>query len=333
MANANYKSINLFRHRKALARLARITWHYRLMRRSVVDYPPYRLWIEPTNRCNLKCVMCPNKEFAKEDLGFMDWALYTRLVDEARGYVHDINLHHRGESTLHPRLVEMIQYADAKGVKVKLHTNGSTLTEKMSRDLVKSGLRLISFSFDGYTHDLYEKVRVGAKFEKTLNNIHRFLDLQRESGSAYPRTVMEVMELESDTWSIAEKQTFIQNLKRRGLDRLIVKRPHNWAGNVSLDTYEKQTFSPCTFPWHGLVVLWDGRVGSCPHDFFAEIIYGDAKESSLFDIFNSEKIQKVREQMLSGCMNRLNSPCRECDSVRRRRMLGIPLSSLKYLRD
>lgn len=320
-------------HKRAVTRLAQITWNYWIRKRTVVAYAPYRIWIEPTNRCNLACVMCPNPKFLKEDLGFMDFDLYKSLIDQIAPQVLDINLHHRGESTLHPRLIEMIRYADKKGIKVKLHTNGTLLNRDFSEALIKSGLRLISFSFDGYTPESYEKIRIRARYERTTQNIYHFLELKKSLNSESPRTVMEVMELDDRASALSEKKSFISELKSRDLNRFIVKRPHNWAGNVQLDTYESPTFSPCTFPWHALVVLWDGRVGSCPHDFFAEIVYGDVQTDSLAHIFNNARIQALRARMLENSLDALNPPCKMCDSVRRKRILGIPVNSLKYLRD
>ena len=39
----------------------------------------------------------------------MDFDLYKKIIDEAAGHVYDINLAHRGESTFHKGLPEMIQ--------------------------------------------------------------------------------------------------------------------------------------------------------------------------------------------------------------------------------
>jgi radical SAM protein with 4Fe4S-binding SPASM domain len=320
-------------HQRAVGRLLRISWHYRFSRRTAVPYAPYRLWIEPTNRCNLECVMCPNREQAESDLGFMEFGLFRSVVDQAAGSVHDVNLHHRGEPTLHPELEEMIRYADGKGVKVKLHTNGTALTERRSEELIRSGLRLISLSFDGYDAETYESVRVGARFEPTLEKILRFLELKRRLRSRGPRTVVEVMEIAGRPPDPAAKARFSLALRSAGLDRLIIKKPHNWAGNVELGRPVPDAFSPCTFPWHALVVLWDGRVGSCPHDFFAKIIYGDVRNAPLTELFNSPRIRDLRESMRQGRFEALTEPCRSCDSVRRKRAGGIPLSSLKFLRD
>ncbi|MBN2102748.1 SPASM domain-containing protein [bacterium] len=313
-------------------RLMQIMWSYHCKRQAVVPYRPYRVWIEPTNRCNLKCVMCPNQYFSEDALGFMEFRLFQKIIDEIKDYIYDINLHHRGESTLHPQLPEMIRYAHTRGLLVKLHTNGTILNEKKARLLIESGLDLISFSFDGYEAKGYEKIRQGARFQGTLDNIHRFLLIKRQTGADKPKTVMEIMELDSVSMDPKVKSDFIADLDNRGLDRLIIKKPHNWGGNVHLNTYTSLEFTPCTFPWHAVVVSWDGTVGPCPHDFFGTIQLGNANEQTLQEIFNAPPMQSLRNKMQSG-FECLELPCRECDSVRRKQACRIPLASLKYIKE
>ena len=101
-----------------------------MLRKEVCDQMPNRIWIEPTSVCNLECVMCPQsmeKEFSK---GFMDIDFYKRLIDEVKHFAHDINLFHRGESTAHPKLAEMISYAKEAGLNTRLHTNGTLLNSQ-----------------------------------------------------------------------------------------------------------------------------------------------------------------------------------------------------------
>ncbi len=84
-------------------------------RETVLPYLPIRLWIEPTSFCNLKCVMCPNKDLDRRDKGYMPLELFRKIVDEAAGFIHEANLIHRGESLLHPDFFEMVRYAGRGG--------------------------------------------------------------------------------------------------------------------------------------------------------------------------------------------------------------------------
>lgn len=89
------------------------------------DYSPLHVYIEPTNRCNLSCSHCPNFAGMSQG-GFMRRELYMFLMQqlEIMG-VEWVYLFHLGEPMLHPRIQDMITYANSRGLKVRLHTNGT----------------------------------------------------------------------------------------------------------------------------------------------------------------------------------------------------------------
>ena len=111
-----------------MRRLARIFWAYRTGKATVPQLP-VRLWIESTSRCNLKCGYCPNKDVAKEDHGFMDFGLFTSIIDQVADHAYDVNLFHRGEPLMHPRLADMVAYARGKGLYTRVHTYITLLNE------------------------------------------------------------------------------------------------------------------------------------------------------------------------------------------------------------
>lgn len=102
--------------------------------------------IEVTNRCNFSCPMCqrPHLGVKLEDMGF---ELYKKVVDKLDG-VREVDLTGWGEPLLHPKIVEMINYAKKKGKWVSLTSNGSLLTKKLSKKLIEAGLDSISISLD-----------------------------------------------------------------------------------------------------------------------------------------------------------------------------------------
>ena len=316
-----------------LPRLFRIYSTYALRKGIQVGYAPYRLWIEPSSKCNLRCRMCANKDMAPEQVGMMETGLFEKVIDEAADFVHDINIHHRGESLLNKRLFEMIRYAKRKGVVVKLHTNATVLNREKASKVLESGLDLISFSFDGTDEETYERYRVGARFDRTLENITGFLSMKRERGAKAPWTVLELIDFtESDSdYRLERLSEFKRRFEGLPLDRLIVKRPHNFGGNIDLDTIGDSTvYSPCTYLWHSLVVLWNGDVTPCTQDFHAELVLGNVRDNTLREIFNGERLTALRGKAVAGTLAE-TSPCRNCDMIRRKRLFGIPVDSLRFL--
>ncbi len=324
---------------RRVEKLARLYCAYALRRPSAPGRLPIRLWLEPTNACNLRCVMCPNSQPDRMKTGMMDLDLFKRIVDEAEGEVHDVNLHHRGESLLHADFPEMARYASGRGMVTRLHTNATRLDEQMSRALIEAGLDFISFSFDGYEKETYESIRIGADFDETLGNVVRFLELKRELGSPGPFTVLEVIEFGRDRAPEEVRRGFHQRLEGVGLDRLVTKPPHNWAG--SYDEGRGGTpvpaqpsvraggrITPCTFPWFALVVFWNGDVVACPQDFFGENLVGNLHNRTLSEIWNGDELGRLRREMARGELEGRKA-CAGCDMLDRRTFMRIPVANLK----
>lgn len=310
--------------------LGRIFWNYRVAKRTRLPHPPLRLWIESTNACNLRCVMCPTSLPEAPKRGFMDFALYTKIVDEAAEFAYDANLHHRGEAVLHPELPRMIRYAHDRGIRTMLHTNGTLLDAAKAKEIAASGLDYLSFSFDGFERETYEKIRVRASFEQTVANIEGFLREKKARGGRTPYTVIEVINFAGrGNADSAARAQFVRRFEGLPLDEVRIKEPHNWAGTVREGAgADPRTFVPCTFPWFALVVFWDGMVVTCPQDFYGAYPVGNATNSSLREIWNGEPLQRLRADMLARNVSGYKA-CVGCDNIHRPTLLGVPTPNLK----
>jgi radical SAM protein with 4Fe4S-binding SPASM domain len=298
---------------------------YRSYRRRelVVAAAPLRLWVEISSRCNLRCPVCPNKDLAQSQKGDMAWPLFKKVIDEARDFTFEINLHHRGETLLHPEAGRYINYAAAQGIFSKLHTNGTLLNREMSAEILASKLRRLSISFDGFSAAVYEKNRAGASFDQVTENISGFLQQRRQLQKKTPRLVIEVIELAVSRSEEIKRRKFIGDLKKLGLDELVLKKAHNWAGHLGL-AGPPSKFSVCTFPWNALVVFFNGDVAPCAQDFFGSCRLGNAAVDSMLEIWNGPSMQKLRHMAEFPA-------CTSCDRVRRSTLGGIPREYLKRM--
>jgi len=317
---------------KYYLRLAQLFASYRT-KKTKLSYMPVRVWVEPTSNCNLKCIMCPNKDLPKEKKGFMDWALYQKIIDEVSQFTFDIHLLHRGESLLHPDFFKMARYAHEKGLTVKFHTNGTLLDENKAYQLIESGIDQFSFSFDGYKKETYERIRVGGDFEKTVNNIIRFLEIKKKFRSKKPYTILELINFPEENIRKDKegRNKFLQNFKGLPLNKVEIKELHNWAGEIPQKRRAKD-FSPCTFLWQALIIFWDGSVLPCTQDFFGCLLLGNVKDSSLEEIWNGEKMVWLRQKMIEGNMKDMKL-CQNCDRPWREKIFGVPKEYLwKFIR-
>ncbi len=108
--------------------------------REVVSHYTLEVWIEPTSVCNFKCIMCPNPELTKSQLGHMTMERFKRIVDDVSPYVGSVSICHRGEPLAHKKIFDMIAYATERGMRTSAHTNASYLNPDVSRRLIESGL-------------------------------------------------------------------------------------------------------------------------------------------------------------------------------------------------
>lgn len=302
---------------------------YTLRRPTSPTTAPHRLWLEPTNACNLACPMCPTSRMEEIERGFLDWDLFRHIVDDISHGTVELVLHHRGESLLHPRIGEMIRYAHTHGLKTILHTNATLLDAGKTEILLDAGLDSVSFSVDGWDRESYERVRVGADFDSTLARIVHFLHRRDSRAQRRPRVQIEVIDF-ADEDSPGRKrirEIWRERYSRNRVDRIVVKGPHNWGGLLASDRCNDEVchqrgLVPCTFPWFSLTVFWNGDVVPCPQDYVGKLRIGSAREESIVEIWRGKALRGLRQQLISG-----QCPCAGCDMQRRRAIAGIPLSA------
>lgn len=140
-----------------------------------------KVYIEPTNRCNLQCRTCMRNVW-DEPLGQMSSTIFDRIVEGLRSFSPPPTIFFGGfgEPLAHPDIVEMVIKAKLLGSKVELITNGTMLTPEISRELIKADLDILWVSIDGATPESYADVRLGAALPEVLANLKHFRNIRTE---------------------------------------------------------------------------------------------------------------------------------------------------------
>jgi len=258
----------------------------------------------------------------------MDLDLFRKIVAEAGGFANDMYLHHRGEPLLNPALFDMIRLARQNGLRTRFHTNGTLLDEKKARLLLDAGPNLVSFSVDGFEKRAYEKVRVGADFDATVENILRFADLRRTLRRRRPYLVVERIRFRNPDppENPAEAAGLTRRFREAGVDEVIVKEEYAWAEEAAPEPEGPRTVAVCTFPWYAMVICSDGTVTPCPQDFWARMKMGNARERTLREIWNGEAYRDLRRRFRTDVESL--PLCRKCDRLRRKTVAGVPFQYL-----
>lgn len=310
---------------------------------SYVYSQPFRIYLEPTTRCNLECQMCyfPTSERPKQDLSFNN---FLKILDQFP-YLQDLQLQGIGEPLLNPDIFRMAEYAKTKRIRVGLFTNTTLINSDVAKKIVNSGIDWINLSLDGANPKIYEMIRRGANFERVIQNIKILLGTKRRHT---PRISIWFTGMKMN---ILELPAIIRLAKRLGIERVIAQGIHFWGNDfyrdylkkdslledidltrkifiqaaeeakrlkVSLDFrpryFEKRTERLCRWPWVSCFISVEGYVTPCcVQGSDPKIInFGNIFEKDFKEIWNSSAYQEFRRQLKSQCPPEICQDCPGC---------------------
>ncbi len=289
-----------------------------------LPYPPLKMHVEPTSKCNLRCIMCPQSmDAVGDDVGYMEMDLFRSIIDQARGKVREINLFLRGESMLHPEIFEMVRLCGEAGIVSNLSTNATMLTEEYSRLLLDAGLSKMTVSFDAGIPSKYEEMRKGAKFDRTLRNVLLFLNEKKRRGDGQPYVVMQVIQLfaKGESRKVPELPAdFVARFEGLPVDEWDTFWAHGWAGTMGDDGApytampHGSEYFPCNWLWKSMAIYWDGTAPACCADFSGDQIIGDLNRQSLLEVWNGPPMQALRAAQVNGRLEEYPL-CAGCDAI------------------
>ena len=146
---------------------------------------PECLYLEVTNRCNLRCRACVQYRGMKEDprdLSLKEVALIADQVPRLKRAV----LHGIGEPLLNEELPQIIRSLKDRGVYVLFNSNGLLLNPELAEELVASGLDEFRVSLDAAQESTYERFRGVERFSQVMNNLAVLIRMRRESPGSKP---------------------------------------------------------------------------------------------------------------------------------------------------
>lgn len=297
-----------------------------LNRQAVCPVPPNHIYVEPTNKCFLKCAMCTEARIRGVP-GLMPFERWTRILDSLAKYhiKSPINLIGRGEPLVHRGLPKFVEYATSKNMSCCIITNGVLLKEKYARALLEAGIKKIQFSLHAHSRETYRMVTGVDVYENVKANLLRLIELNKEYGGG---CYINVMSVESSI-NRHESRAFLEFWKDK-VDRCFVTPLYSIQGDSKMALESKTSIekkihaaSPadhpgCAFPWFFLSYRLDGTINPCPYDFKTHFSVGNVEDEGydLMQVWNGEMMQRFRQNHLdreySFCGS-MNYPCRTCE--------------------
>ena len=315
------------------------------LRRGAEEFP-LMLVISIIYPCNFGCPNCPytdaNSEirqfYHQHDGDLFPVDLWNKLAVECGEYGAWMRCTGGGEPMLHPKMVDMIEFAKARGARVWMNTNGSmfgptpVLRQKLER-ILRAGIDLIEFSMDAGDAETYALVRPPHRggpprdpakwWKNAVDNVKAALDLRRQL-RAQSRVVVSIIRQEQIEGKLDAAIDFW--LKQVGVDEVITRKFLSWDDNThiqlgkSLDPHlykslPAQRAEPCVWPFERLNVDTLGRIALCGQDisFRTADLFPNANDVSIKEIWQGERFNWYRRLHLEG-RGAEAFPCRGCSA-------------------
>ncbi len=262
-------------------------------KKQVVDEYPIQVDLELSNICNLKCPMCfrtTNDYNKKPNVKHMDFELAKKVIGEIKGKVPALRLSFRGESTLHPNIVEIIALAKKSGIKeVSFLTNGSKLTKELVGEFVLAGLDWITVSIDG-VDEVYNKIRKPLKFDQILDKIKTTQQVKKDMGSEKP-----VIKVQSLWPAIRENPQEYYDIFAPHVDMIAFNPIIDYLDNDSENSIQFIDDFSCPQHYQRLIVSATGNALMCTNDEHEQVSLGDANIQTVHEIWHGEKLTEMRK--------------------------------------
>ena len=291
---------------------------YRREWENNIDQKLLFLMFETTSQCNLKCPMCIQSMSYPQTDSMTDETFENVLSQIASMKIPSVCMNLTNEPLLDSKIYDRIRAIAAIATVVDIHmnTNAVKLTKLNAEKILRSGLTRLLIGFDAYSKDVFEKIRVGARYDSVIRNILNFIEMKKDLGAVFPVVRISfvrtsVNEHETNAWLEFWKekvdyltiQEYISEARDDSRDYLF-PRHHRKENLINFDNFY------CQQPFERVGIRGDGMVQPCCQ-YAPELSLGNVKQTGLSDMWTGKKARDLRQSFIDQTWKN-NSICNLC---------------------
>lgn len=157
---------------------------------------PVVVW-NSTKTCNLKCRHCYMSSDSKKYQDELTTAEAKAFIDDLADFHVPVLLFSGGEPLIRSDFFELAEYAQQKGVRPTLSTNGTLITREVAARIKEIGVGYVGISLDGL-QDVNDKFRgVEGAFEKAMAGIQNCVAVGQRVGLRFTINHHNIQELDN----------------------------------------------------------------------------------------------------------------------------------------
>jgi MoaA/NifB/PqqE/SkfB family radical SAM enzyme len=146
-----------------------------------LDFGPSALQHDIDKGCNLECVMCRDVKILP-DAGNIDQGIADMMSAIEMGGLQNVSFSGAGEVFVMAKVVRLLEsdLFSSRGIVVNITSNLTHFNDKLWKRIRHNRFGVFAVSIDGATTQVYEKIRIGARWATVRRNLEFLASLRRE---------------------------------------------------------------------------------------------------------------------------------------------------------
>jgi len=204
-----------------------------------------------------------------------------------------IVLHGYGDPLLDKNIPDYVEWMTKKGLSSYFSCNPANINMARTIETFENGLDYIKYSIESVDDLRHKEVRgQQSNFTQSYRDILELLNIKAQR-NFQTKIVITMINL-NKPWQQEEFEKLKEAFKGMDVYVYLKSQDQQWYEDNKQETQSIHWIEFCQFPWSSMTIKSNGESVQCVEDFDNEIILGDAKNESLYDIWNGEKYAKLR---------------------------------------
>lgn len=283
--------------------------------------------IETTNRCNMRCKMCPRTTMMTREIEDIDRDTFIKVVDQLKPHRADewerwkaycevkygvsegdgpsenhfflyviskvIQLHGYGDPLLDKNMHEYIGILHDRGFYSYFSCNPANINLELTYKMLDAGLDYIKYSIESVDDTVHKTIRgEQSNFSESYQKIQEVLDYKHKN-NLHTTIVITMLDLNRTN----QKEDYDKLMAAfEGMDVYIYLKSEDcqWYRKDFHGTKSIHWSEICKHPWMTMTIKSNGEATMCMEDFNNEIILGDVHSQTLKEIWNGDEYRQFR---------------------------------------
>jgi len=273
--------------------------------------------IEINDTCNLDCAMCKTS-LSKRRKGLMDVALFDRIVEMAKTRGMRLHsLHTIGDPLANPRLRDYLDVLKRHDLPINMLSSNGLLIDRHLDTLFehRPWIGEIRASIDGASKEVYEKIRIGGKWERLHAAWHAFAKRNEQSSNPFPVFVNSIVSIDNahEIAHIPRVFNYLAPAEHFTFNFVNSLAPDNeYFFKKSLFGEEFILNAPCAYLWNSIYILRNGDLTTCCRDYHGDLAFGNIDRDDIDLYTHSDFLQAARQAHLDREVSSMPEICRNC---------------------